>query len=100
MPHDHRAAHALSIASRIGAALLGGYGFVWGFTCLCVACAMLAGMPYSDAQTLAFLLAFLLFLGAFVWAFAARRVAMVWLALAGGGLLMTGLSVALVPGAV
>ena len=99
MPPDHRAKSALSIASRIGAALLGGYGFVWGFTCLCIACGMLAGMPYSDAQTLAFLIAFLLFLGVFVWAFAARRVAVVWVALAGGGLLMTGLSAALIPGA-
>jgi len=67
----------VSIVSRVAAAIFGGYAFVWGFTTLLIALALSMRLPYGDAQTTAYLLAFLLFLGAFLWAFTARRVAVV-----------------------
>ncbi len=77
------------IVSRIAAGVFGGYAFVWGFTALSIVLGMAAGVTYGDAQTGAYLLAFLLFLVAFLWAFAARSIVRVWGVLAGGGALMT-----------
>jgi hypothetical protein len=85
----------VSIVSRVAAAIFGGYAFVWGFTTLLIAVALALRLPYGDAQTTAYLLAFLLFLGAFLWAFTVRRVAVAWLVLAGGGAAMTALAWAL-----
>lgn len=79
----------LHVAARVGAALLGGYAFTWGCVTLGIALLLHTGMPYGDARTLAFLLAFLVFLGVFCWAFAARGLARVWLVLAGCGAVMT-----------
>ena len=81
-----------SVVSRIAAAVFGGYAFVWGFTTLLIALALVLRLPYGDAQTTAYLLAFLVFLGAFLWAFSARRVLLVWLVLGGGGAAMTTLA--------
>jgi hypothetical protein len=78
------------VISRIAAALLGGYAFVWGFTTLTIMLGVAAGVKYSEAQTLAYLLAFLVFLAVFCWAFAATSLARVWIVLAGGGAIMTG----------
>jgi hypothetical protein len=78
------------ILSRVAASLLGGYVFVWGFTTLGIMLCVAAGMPYGEAQTLAYLLAFLVFLTVFCWAFAAASLARIWTVLAGGGLAMTG----------
>jgi hypothetical protein len=80
---------ALAIASRVGAGLLGGYAFVWGFTSLGITLGVAAGMPYVEAQTLLYLLAFLVFVAVFCWAFAAASAARVWGVLAGSGGLMT-----------
>jgi len=80
---------ALHVASRVGASLLGAYAFVWGFTSLGTALGVAAGMPFGDAYTLLRLLAFLVFLVAFCWAFTARSLPKVWLCLGGGGALMT-----------
>jgi hypothetical protein len=82
----------LRIASRVAASLLGGYAFVWGFVTLGIALLLLAGMPYDDARTLCFLLAFLVFLSCFCWAYVPASVARVWGVLAGGGAAMTGLA--------
>ena len=79
----------LHVASRIAAGVLGGYLFTWGFTTLGIALLLIAGMPFGDAKTLAYLLAFLVFLVAFCWTFAAARLARVWVVLAGGGGAMT-----------
>lgn len=87
----------LSITSRVAASLLGGYAFVWGFTVLGIALLVLAGMHYHEAQTLVYLLGFLLFLTVFCWAFAAARVWKVWVVLAGGGAVMTGAAWLLTP---
>jgi hypothetical protein len=79
-----------SLASRIAASLLGGYAFVWGFVTLGITLMMKAGMDYEEAQTLAYLLAFLVFLFCFCWAYVANSVSRVWAVLAGGGAAMTG----------
>lgn len=79
----------MAIVSRIAASLLGGWAFLWGFVTLGITALVAAGVPYGDAQTLLNLLAFLVFLGLFLWAFAAASVTRVWLVLAGGGAAMT-----------
>jgi hypothetical protein len=73
----------------VGASLLGSYAFVWGFVSLGTALGVAAGMPYADAHRLLQMLAFLVFLAGFCWAFAARSVARVWLTFVGGGAAMT-----------
>ena len=81
-----------SPALRVAAALLGGYAFSWGFVSLGVAGMFAAGMAFHDAEHLSYILGFLVFLTAFVWAFSARSLARVWLALAGGGAAMAGVA--------
>lgn len=83
------AASSLSVISRVAASLLGGYGFTWGFSVLGIALLLLAGVSYHEAQTFVYLLAFLVFLTVFCWAYAVRRTLHVWLVLAGGGAAMT-----------
>ncbi|HEX4987067.1 MAG TPA: iron uptake protein [Burkholderiales bacterium] len=80
---------SLPVVSRVAASLLGGYAFVWGFVTLGIMLLLAAGMPYEEAQTLLYLLAFLVFLACFLWAFAATSLARVWAVLAGGGAAMT-----------
>lgn len=77
------------IVSRILASVLGGYGFVWGSSALGIALLVAAGMDYEEAWTLAMLLAFVVFVVAFCWAFAAASLARVWTVLGGGGGAMT-----------
>src|SRR5262245_48515761 len=79
----------LSVSSRVGAALIGGYVFAWGFTALVVALNLAAGGEYWEGVTLAYLLAFLVVLVVFLWAFAARNLVRVWFVLAGGAIVMT-----------
>ena len=83
-------AATLPVISRIAASVFGGYAFTWGFTVLGIVLLMRGGMSYHEARTLIYLLAFLVFLTMFCWAFAAGRVWKVWGVLAGGGALMTG----------
>jgi hypothetical protein len=85
----------LHIASRVAASVLGGYAFVWGFSALVIALGLAAGSAYDQAQTLAHLLAFLVFVACFCWAIATARLTRAWAVLAGGGMLMTGLAWAL-----
>lgn len=79
----------LPLASRMCAALLGGYAFVWGFVTLVVAVTLTAGGDYDEGLMLANILAFLVYLSAFLWAFASASLMRVWLVLAGGGAVMT-----------
>jgi hypothetical protein len=79
----------LLVASRIAAAVFGGWAFVWGLTSLGIVLLVAAGMSYTEAQTLLYLLAFLVLLALFCWAFAAASVARVWCVLAGGAASMT-----------
>jgi hypothetical protein len=77
------------VISRIAASVLGGYLFVWGFVTLGIGLLLAAGMSFEDAHHLIYLLAFLVFLFAFCWAFAAASLARVWTVLAGGGAAMS-----------
>jgi len=76
------------LALRIALALFGGYAFTWGFIASGTAALYAAGMEFHDAQGLAALLGFLLFLGLFLWAFAARSLLRVGVVLIGGGALL------------
>lgn len=87
----HSAPTLIPIASRVAAALFGSYAFVWGFVTLVAVLGTAGGMSFVDAQTLAYLLAFLVFVICFCWAFAARSVVRVWLVLVLGAALMSGL---------
>jgi hypothetical protein len=78
------------VGSRVAASLLGSYAFVWGFITLGTVLGVAAGMPYADAQTLLYLLAFLLFLVCFCWTYVEASTARAWSVLLGGGAAMTG----------
>lgn len=77
------------IINRVAAALLGGYAFTWGFCALAMTVAVSLGAGFHDAEQGAYLLAFLVFLAVFLWAFACAHLPRVWLTLAGGGAAMT-----------
>ncbi|HEX4878603.1 MAG TPA: iron uptake protein [Limnobacter sp.] len=79
----------LRIFCRIGAAVLGGYAFTWGFTAAGMAGLVALGVGFHEAETGVLMLSFLVYLGVFLWAFAHGSMARVWLALAGGGAVMT-----------
>ncbi len=80
---------SLHVAARIAAAVFGGYAFTWGLVALSVALLFAAGMEFHDAEHLGYIVGFLVYLTAFLWAFASRRLTRVWVLLAGGGALMT-----------
>lgn len=80
------------VVARIAAAVLGGYAFCWGFIALGVAGLFALGMPFHDAEQLASILAFLLYLILFLWAFATPSLLLAWGLLLGGGGLMAGLA--------
>jgi len=79
----------LSLIYRLAAALLGSYAFTWGFVALGVAGLAALGVDFHEAETALLLLAFLVFLPLFLWAFAAASLARVWAVLGGGAVFMT-----------
>lgn len=74
---------------RLALALLGGYAFTWGFVTLGMVALAALGVDLHTAETALLLLAFLVFLSLFLWAFAAASLVRVWAVLGGGALLMT-----------
>lgn len=80
---------SITIASRIGAALVGGYAFTWGLAAFGMAALVTAGVDFHEAEHAAMLPAFIVFLLAFLWAFAGRSLVLIWAVLAGGGSLMS-----------
>ena len=89
-PASQQAHPRLALVARIGAAVLGGYGFAWGLVAAATSLLVTAGMGFHDAEFLSSLLGVLAMLCAFLWAFAARRLWRVWMVLAGGGALLAG----------
>lgn len=79
---------ALQTTNRIIAAILGGYAFTWGFSVLGITSLVALGIDFHEAETGLSLIAFLVFLGLFLWAFAAKSMIRVWLLLAGGAAIM------------
>ena len=80
----------LPLASRIAAAVLGGYAFCWGFVALGLSSLYRAGMGFHDAEHLSSILGLLLYLVVFCWVFSARRVGRAWAVLLGGAAVMAG----------
>lgn len=83
------AARRALLASRVAAALLGGYAFSWGLAMLGIAVLVALGVDFHEAETALLLLAFPAFLLLFLWAFAAASLARVWAVLGGGAVLMS-----------
>ncbi|WP_416763281.1 iron uptake protein [Roseateles sp. So40a] len=79
-----------ALLSRIGAAVLGGYAFCWGFIALAHSGLYALGMPFHDGEHLSAILGVLLYLVVFLWTFAARRTGVTWTVLLAGGGVMTG----------
>jgi hypothetical protein len=79
-----------AIVSRVLAAIVGGWVFAWGFVVLGIALGRRAGLSYEDAQTLSWLLVFLVYVATACWSFAAASALRVWAVLVGGGAAMTG----------
>ena len=79
----------LPMVARIAVALLGGYAFTWGLTTFGIAGLVMLGVDFHEAEMLLMLVAFLVFLPLFLWAFASRYLARVAAMLFGGALLMT-----------
>jgi hypothetical protein len=77
------------IAWRTAVALLGGYVFTWGIVAAGVTVLFGAGMQFHDAEHLSYIVGILVFLGAFLAAFAARDLRRAAVTLVGGGALLT-----------
>ena len=77
-----------ALTARMTAAVFGAYGFTWGFAAAGVAALVGLGVDYHDAEMGVLMLAFLVFLGLFLWSFAAASIARVWAVLAGGAALL------------
>ncbi|MGS5089598.1 iron uptake protein [Hydrogenophaga sp. A37] len=75
------------ITARVTAGIVGGYAFTWGFAAAGVAALVGLGVDYHDAEMGVLMLAFLVFLGLFLWSFAAASITRVWVVLAGGAAL-------------
>ncbi|HWV15788.1 MAG TPA: iron uptake protein [Cellvibrio sp.] len=80
------------VVSRIGAGVLGGYVFVWGFIALGLSGLYALGMPFHDAEALSNILGFLLYLTLFLWAFSTPYLDRAWLVLVGSGALMAAIA--------
>ena len=80
----------LHVAARVGAAVLGGYAFAWGVVAATTSLLFAARVEFHDAEFLGAVTGLLAYLVVFLWAFAARRLAVAWLVLAGGGALLAG----------
>lgn len=68
----------LTLLSRLLAAVAGAYAFTWGLTAFGLAGLVALGVNFLDAEITIFLLAFLVYLGLFIWAFAAQSLVRVW----------------------
>ncbi len=77
------------LIARITAALLGSYGFTWGFCALGITLLTTLGVSFHTAEVGVMLLAFLVYLGLFLWSFAESSLVRIWAVLAGGAVIMT-----------
>lgn len=78
----------LRIASRVCAAVLGGYAFAWGLVALTTALLFAAQLDFHDAEFSGAVIGLVGYLVVFLWAIAARRLAVVWSVLLVGGAAM------------
>lgn len=75
--------------ARLLAALLGGYACTWGCVSLGVAGLTALGADFHEVEAGMLSLAFLLYLGLFLWAFSAASVGRAWVVLLGSAALMS-----------
>lgn len=78
----------LQTTNRLMAAILGGYAFTWGLTAFGITALVAMGVDFHEAETGLSLIAFLVYLGLFLWTFATASMTRVWLVVAGGAGLM------------
>ena len=86
-----------SVASRVLAAVVGGYAFTSATTVLL---ALVWPLPQAEAVLASTMLSFALYTGVLVWIFAVKRLRTVWLGLVIATAVCTGLSWLLLPGSV
>ena len=83
----------LQLAARLGAAVVGGYAFTWGFIAASMALLSKAGMDFHDAEFLGSGLGLLLWLAVLLGVVSGRRhPGWAWLGLVGGGALLAALA--------
>jgi hypothetical protein len=75
----------LRTIDRFAAAIIGGFVFAYGFVALATLGGFALGLPFFEAWSLTMMLAIMVYLAALLWGFAARRTAIVWAVLGGGG---------------
>ncbi len=78
----------LHVAARVMAAVFAGYAFAWGVVACITSLLFSAGLEFHDAEFLGALSGLLAYLAVFLWAVAARRMAVVWPVLLVGGALL------------
>lgn len=83
---------SLIAANRFAAAIVGGYVLAYGFVAATTLVGFSAGLPFFEAETLSWLLSFLVYLAALLWAFVPKQTWFVWVMLGGGGICLTVLS--------
>ena len=88
--------HALQIALRILAAVVGGYLLSAGLVTL-AALGLGQAIEQSEAVVLTSMLGFLLYLALVLWTFAERRLWRIWTVMAGGSAASLGLALWLAP---
>jgi hypothetical protein len=76
------------VTARVTAGVFGAYAFTWGFAAAGVAALVGLGVGYHDAEMGVLMLAFLIFLGLFLWSFAAASIVRVWAVLGVGAALL------------
>lgn len=79
---------SLPALNRFAAAIFGGYVFAYGFVALSTLFGFGLGLGFFEAETLSWLLSFLVYLGVLLWAFVPGPTWVVWLVLGGGGSVM------------
>ncbi len=79
----------LALAARVAVALVGGYAFTWGFVALGIAVLTASDVGFHEAEMALLLLAFIVYLGLFLWAFTASGLARVVTVFGGGAVCMT-----------
>lgn len=68
-----------AVFHRVALTLLGSYAFTWAVTAFGMAGLSALGVDFHEAETAMLILAFVVILPVFLWAFSARNLQLVWL---------------------
>lgn len=79
---------AWTIIQHFSAPLIGGFVLTYGFVALATLACFALGLRFFEAQSLAWMLSFIVYLTAILWGFAQRSAHRVWLTFGGFGGLM------------